>query len=119
MQNSDLNYKVMRALLSHVVLKLIEEETATHGYSLRYTIKRIYGVSFNHSTIYPLLSDLEKAGLILGSWKINDSKAVKNYMLTDSGKLLLHKQEVTLQYLNHIITQNNPVEVDAWLMQKR
>ena len=115
----DLNYKIIKAILSYIVLKLIDEGIATHGYGLMRQIKRHYGVSFNSSTLYPVLAKLEHAQLISGSWQMQMSKPQKTYILTHSGKIYLREQEITLQYLNHILTQKNPLEVETWLLQKR
>jgi len=49
-------------------------------------------LNFNSSKIYPILSKMEKKGLIVGEWKINENnKRVKYYSITDEGIELLNQ----------------------------
>lgn len=60
------------------------------------------------SKVYPILNKMEKNGLIVGEWDINENnKRVKYYSITDEGLLILGNIR---QIMNSIV--NNP----AWLM---
>jgi DNA-binding PadR family transcriptional regulator len=71
-----------------------------HGYALTRLIRKKYGVSFAHSTIYPALNDLENKGLMESAWQFQGAKARKLYTLTNKGKLLLLQTPKVLAFVN-------------------
>jgi len=66
-----------------------------HGYQIALDIEeKSDGIfKFNHGTLYPILHKLEKAGLIKGTWKGEESKRQrKYYTITTKGKKYAQEQ---------------------------
>ena len=53
--------KLVRGLLDLIVLGLLKENSM-HGYGIISSIRKSFGIYFGPSTIYPLLTELEKKG---------------------------------------------------------
>ncbi|MCW4016570.1 MAG: PadR family transcriptional regulator [Candidatus Bathyarchaeota archaeon] len=87
--------KLVRGLLDLVVLGLLKEKDL-HGYGIITSIRRNFGVYFGPSTVYPLLSELEKAGDIKSEWDLTHDRPRKVYSLTAEGKSLLTGAEESL-----------------------
>ena len=65
-----------------------------HGYQVALEIeKRSDGYfSFNHGTLYPILHQLEKDGLIAGRWSDpGEGRPRKEYALTEAGRTYLNE----------------------------
>ncbi|MGW8265550.1 MAG: PadR family transcriptional regulator [Longimicrobiales bacterium] len=65
------------------------ERGAKHGYQLAIDLEGRGGKRFalKHGTLYPILHDLEKRGLIQGSWSDEGPRGKrKRYRLTPSGR---------------------------------
>lgn len=70
------------------------ERGAKHGYQLALDLEERGGPRFalKHGTLYPILHDLEKRGLIEGSWSEEGPRGKrKSYRLTRSGKAYARK----------------------------
>ena len=87
--------KLVRGLLDLVVLGLLKEKSI-HGYGIITSIRRNFGVYFGPSTVYPLLSELEKAGNIKSEWDLTHERPRKVYTLTTEGQSLLTGAEESL-----------------------
>ena len=87
--------KLVRGLLDLVVLGLLKEESK-HGYGIITSIRRNFGVYFGPSTVYPLLTELEKAGDIKSEWDLTHDRPRKVYSLTPEGHSLLNGVEESL-----------------------
>jgi PadR family transcriptional regulator PadR len=87
--------KLVRGLLDLVVLGLLKDKSL-HGYGLITSIRRNFGVYFGPSTVYPLLSDLEKKGDIKSEWDLTHDRPRKVYSLTAEGQSLLNGAEESL-----------------------
>jgi len=87
--------KLVRGLLDLVVLGLLKEKSI-HGYGIITSIRRNFGVYFGPSTVYPLLSELEKAGNIKSEWDLTHDRPRKVYTLTTEGQSLLTGAEESL-----------------------
>lgn len=65
------------------------ERGAKHGYQLALDLEERGGARFalKHGTLYPILHDLEKRGLIEGDWSDEGPRGKrKSYRLTRSGR---------------------------------
>ena len=96
--NSDLSKKLkeydikllksMKGFGKTMILWLISKER-THGYELMSKINQISPSADETvrgtSKVYPILHDLEKAGLIEGTWEAHGKRKVKYYEITEEG----------------------------------
>lgn len=98
-EDSTIN-KVPKKLIKHflngithnLILWIISKETI-HGYGIMKKLDEFFNfeqgtceMKINSSKIYPILSSMEKNGLIAGEWKVNENnKRVKYYSITDEG----------------------------------
>ena len=113
-------------LTHNLILWIISKETI-HGYAIMKKLDEFFNISegncnikINSSKIYPILSRMEKKGLIIGEWKVNENnKRVKYYSITNEGKLFLENIR------NHMsIILNNPFwleffrEMTGWEINK-
>ena len=75
-----------------LVLNVLEGKPM-YGYQLAKEIeKRSEGIfRFPHGTLYPLLYNLERKGLIKGEWKVEGKRNRKYYSLTPKGKKVLER----------------------------
>jgi PadR family transcriptional regulator PadR len=80
--------KLTKGLLDLIILQLLDTHPM-HGYELISTIRKSYGVTFGASTIYPLLSTMEKKRYIKCEWNMNGERPRKVYALTNDGKSML------------------------------
>jgi PadR family transcriptional regulator PadR len=87
--------KLVRGMLDVVVLGLLKENSL-HGYGVITKIRKNFGVYFGPSTIYPLLSDLEKKGTIKSEWDLTHDRPRKVFTLTSEGNSLLNGVEQSL-----------------------
>lgn len=74
-----------------------------HGYEIASYIKEKGGgfFSLSYGSLYPILHNLEKDGLIKGDWEdVGDAKSKKVYSLTARGRRAL--EDETVQYRNLI-----------------
>jgi PadR family transcriptional regulator, regulatory protein PadR len=63
-----------------------------HGYQIAVDIEELSDgyFSFTHGTLYPILHQLEKEGLVDGEWESGGSRRRrKNYVLTSRGRTYL------------------------------
>lgn len=84
----------MRSFGNTMILWLISKKRQ-HGYEI---MTKLHHESSPYdekmpsaSKIYPVLHDLEKNGLIKGSWEHQGKRKVKYYEITDEGKQLLSR----------------------------
>jgi len=89
---------LLKALLPHIVLSMAQE-TPVHGYALIRHIRKAYGVYLGPSTIYPVLRDLERAGLLTSAWRTDTPRPCKTYTPTADGRELLNETTTTLALL--------------------
>ena len=81
-----------RRALSGMLPKIALEEISsapTHGYALIQTVRRKYHVYFGCSTVFPMLNNLEKDGLVKSIWDLTHKRPRKVYSLTERGKVAL------------------------------
>lgn len=65
-----------------------------HGYQIALDIEeRSDGFfTFHHGTLYPILHELEKEGLIEGTWSRGEGRRRKEYTITDEGRRYLRRR---------------------------
>lgn len=94
----EIQTKLMRGLLDFVILQFLKDQSM-HGYQVISSLRKNFGVYFGPSTIYPLLSLLEKKGYIKSHWDLNNDRPRKVYSLTSQGMDMLNLTRISL---NHI-----------------
>jgi len=88
----EVHVKLVKGLLDLIVLQLLDA-SPMHGYKIITRLRRNFGVYFGPSTIYPLLSNLEKKGHVKSEWDMNNERPRKIYKLTNEGQSLLNFTE--------------------------
>ena len=99
MNNSrEVQVKLMKGLLDLIVLQFLSAQPM-HGYQIITKIRKTFGVYFGPSTIYPLLSMLEKKGHVKSEWNMGNERPRKVYELTSEGQSLLNFTEDSLNFI--------------------
>ena len=100
--------------ITHNLILWIISKESIHGYGIMKKLEEFFNfdcnqcdININSSKVYPILSKMEKAGLISGEWKVNENnKRVKYYSITEDGKIVL----------GHVQTHmNNVLNSPTWL----
>ncbi|WP_296881409.1 PadR family transcriptional regulator [uncultured Methanobrevibacter sp.] len=97
-------------IIHNLILWIISKESI-HGYGIMKRLDEFFNlkdskcdINVNSSRIYPILSEMEKRGFIVGEWKVNENnKRVKYYSITDEGNDFLKEIQI---HINNIL--NNP-----------
>lgn len=76
---------------SRVLILWLLSGNSMSGYSILKELKRLTGWSFHSGVVYPLLYELERSGLIEGTWKEKGRKRIKYYSTTKDGVELLNR----------------------------
>lgn len=118
-ENFDDNQKKLikhfsNGLSRNLILWIISKEKI-HGYGIMKKLDEFYDFDFlscnvknTSSKVYPILQKMEKNGLIVGEWDVNENnKRVKYYTITDEGLLILDHIRTVMN-----ATLNNP----TWVM---
>lgn len=101
-------------LTRNLILWIISKEKI-HGYGIMKKLDEFYDfhdldcdIKNTSSKVYPILQKMEKNGLVIGEWDINqNNKRVKYYTITDEGLLILDHIRMVMKAI-----ANNP----TWLM---
>jgi PadR family transcriptional regulator PadR len=106
--------KLTKGLLDLIVLQFLYSKPM-HGYQIIIKIRRTFGVYFGPSTIYPLLSSLEKKGQVVSEWNTESERPRRVYELTEKGRSLLSYTENSLNLICKTIMKEttDTVEVSA------
>ena len=94
----EIQTKLTKSLLDLIVLQQINQEPM-HGYQILTKTKKIFGTYFGPSTIYPLLTSLEKKGYLNSTWNMTTDKPRKVFSITTAGKNILKFTENSLNTL--------------------
>jgi PadR family transcriptional regulator PadR len=87
--------QVRKGVLEFIVLLTIRS-SETYGYELVTTIARALDFELTEGTIYPLLSRLNKEGLIAARWVATDGGVPrKYYRLSARGQAVLEAMEIS------------------------
>lgn len=82
----NLTLELRRGVIVLAVLSQLSDEQ--YGYSL---IKRLAekGLKIEQGTLYPLLRRLESQGLLLSSWRVEETRPRRYYQISPEGEKLL------------------------------
>ncbi|MEM1539259.1 MAG: PadR family transcriptional regulator [Candidatus Bathyarchaeia archaeon] len=90
--------KLLKGLLDLIVLQFLSV-SPMHGYQIITKIRKTFGVYFGPSTVYPLLSGLEKSGYVKSEWDMRNERPRKVYRLTAEGQNFLNFTEYSLNLI--------------------
>jgi DNA-binding PadR family transcriptional regulator len=107
----EVQVKLAKGLLDLIILQYLNSQPM-HGYQIITKIRRSFGVYFGPSTIYPLLSLLEKKGYITSEWNMQSERPRKVYQLTGEGQTMLNFTEDSLNLLCQKIGTNGTPKID-------
>lgn len=99
----EVSTKLMKGLLDMIILQFLNTEPM-HGYQIITKIRKNFGVYFGPSTVYPLLSALEKKGYVNSTWNMDFERPRKIYSLTTNGQSMLNFSEESLNLICRKIT---------------
>ncbi|MCW4030634.1 MAG: PadR family transcriptional regulator [Candidatus Bathyarchaeota archaeon] len=102
----EVSTKLMKGLLDIIILQYLKTEPM-HGYQIITKIRKGFGVYFGPSTIYPLLTTLEKKGYVDSEWNMNYERPRKIYKLTTDGQSMLDITEDSLTLICRKIGNQN------------
>jgi PadR family transcriptional regulator PadR len=94
----EVQVKLTKGLLDMIVLQFLNGQPM-HGYQIITKIRKSFGVYFGPSTVYPLLSSLEKKGYVSSKWNMENERPRKVYTLTNEGQTLLNFTENSLNLI--------------------
>ena len=97
--------KITKGLLDMIVLQFLRNKPM-HGYQIITSIRKNFGIYFGPSTIYPMLSTLEKKGQVRSEWDMTHERPRKVYTLTSEGQDLLAYTEGSLNLICRKISKN-------------
>lgn len=94
----------INGITHNLILWIISKENI-HGYGIMKKLDGFFNfkdtkceMKINSSKIYPILSEMEKNGLIIGEWKINENnKRVKYYSITNDGQEVLNNIKIHMK----------------------
>jgi PadR family transcriptional regulator PadR len=90
--------KITKGLLDLIMLQILNNKPM-HGYQIITSIRKNFGVYFGPSTIYPMLSTLEKKGQVKSEWDMTHERPRKVYTLTSEGQDFLAFTEGSLNLI--------------------
>ena len=105
----EVSTKLMKGLLDLIILQFLSTQPM-HGYQIITKIRKNFGVYFGPSTIYPLLSTLEKKGFVKSEWNMNYERPRKIYSLTSNGQNMLDLTEESLNLICRKLSTQPEVE---------
>jgi PadR family transcriptional regulator PadR len=107
----EVQVKLTKGLLDMIVLQFLNEQPM-HGYQVISKIRKSFGVYLGPSTIYPLLSSLEKKGHVSSGWNMDSERPRKVYKLTSEGQNLLSFTENSLNLIVKTIGTNGTSKLE-------
>jgi PadR family transcriptional regulator PadR len=107
----EVQVKLTKGLLDMIVLQFLDEQPM-HGYQIISKIRKSFGVYFGPSTVYPLLSSLEKKGYVSSYWNMESERPRKVYKLTSEGQNLLNFTENSLNLIVKTIRTNSTLKFE-------
>jgi len=112
----EVQVKLTKGLLDMIVLQFLNEQPM-HGYQIISKIRKSFGVYLGPSTIYPLLSSLEKKGHVSSGWNMENERPRKVYKLTSEGRNLLNFTESSLNLIVKTIGTNGASKLEIEMEQ--
>ena len=113
----EVQVKLTKGLLDMIVLQFLDGQPM-HGYQIISKIRKSFGVYFGPSTVYPLLSSLEKKGYVSSDWNMENERPRKVYKLTSEGQNLLNFTENSLHLIVKTIGTNSTPKLEVETEQK-
>ncbi len=104
--------KLTKGLLDMIILQFLNQQPM-HGYQIITRIRKTYGIYFGASTVYPLLSTLEKKGRLKSTWNMDAERPRKIYALTKEGEAVLNFAENSLSMLCKSMMKEDKITVQA------
>jgi PadR family transcriptional regulator PadR len=104
--------KLTKGLLDMIILQYLDQQSM-HGYQIITKIRKGFGVYFGPSTIYPLLSTLEKKGYVKSTWNMGSQRPRKVYQLTKDGETVLNFTESSLNIICKTMAADNKIRIEA------
>jgi PadR family transcriptional regulator PadR len=101
----EIQTKLNKGLLDLIVLQFIDSQPM-HGYQIVTKIRRSFGTYFGPSTVYSLLTPLEKKGYVTSRWNMESERPKKIYELTNEGKNMLSFTENSVKLLCKTIARD-------------
>jgi DNA-binding PadR family transcriptional regulator len=96
--------EMRRGVIVLAVLSQCNQEQ--YGYSLMKSLSE-KGLEIDQGTLYPLLRRLETQGLLSSSWRLEDARPRRYYMISQEGKEILPKLveewESMVQTMRHML----------------
>jgi len=108
----EVSTKLTKGLLDLIILQLVNTQPM-HGYEIITKIRKNFGVYFGPSTVYPLLTTLEKKGFVKSAWNMNTERPRKVYSLTINGQSMLNLTEESLNMICRKIAVQNKTEINV------
>jgi len=107
----EVQVKLTKGLIDMIVLQFLNGQPM-HGYQIITKIRKSFGVYFGPSTVYPLLSSLEKKGYVSSNWNMESQRPRKVYKLTSEGQNLLNFTENSLNLIVKTIGTNGTSKLE-------
>lgn len=87
---------MLRGMLELLILRLLDENPR-HGYDIIVTIRKMCGVYFGPSTVYPILQKIEESEYAISEWNLTNDRPQKIYRLTAKGRVSLKEGQTELR----------------------
>ncbi|MGD6808381.1 MAG: PadR family transcriptional regulator [Candidatus Bathyarchaeia archaeon] len=108
----EVQVKLAKGLLDLIILQFLNTQPM-HGYEVITKVRKTFGVYFGPSTVYPLLSTLEKKGYISSQWDMENERPRKVYSLTHEGHSMLNFTENSLNLICQKMGSNLSADAEA------
>jgi len=108
----EIQTKLTKGLLDMIILQFIDEHPM-HGYQIITKVRKSFGIYFGPSTVYPLLTALEKKGYLKSTWNMDSERPRKVYQLTKDGETVLNFTEGSLNIICKTMTTDNKIKLEA------
>jgi PadR family transcriptional regulator, regulatory protein PadR len=103
--------KLAKGLLDLILLQFLNQKPM-HGYQIISQIRQEFGVYFGPSTVYPLLSALEKKHYLKSTWNLDSDRPKKVYELTREGENALSFTEGTFNLICRTMTKDSQIRIE-------
>ncbi len=104
--------KLTKGLLDTIVLQLLNRQPM-HGYQIIAKIRKDFGIYFGASTVYPLLTSMEKKGYVKSTWNMDAERPRKIYAITKDGENVLNFAENSLHMFCKMMNKDDNVTIHA------
>lgn len=107
MRQSPIPTEIVKGTTKTLVLAILREGPS-HGYAITFEIEKRTGsaVKFRQGTLYPILHELERDGMIVGEWRVfGNERPKKTYTITDLGRAELARGREALQRMSLAMQQ--------------